>query len=299
MNYYYELLGLPPNASKAEIKNAYRQLCLECHPDKLPPTTPKKARQIVEDHFKQINEAYAYLMGHPSVSDQPRDTKGTTQTPRSIFDPERMEAVGRQLEAEREDIEHQYQQQLESIDQQQRQTLANHNLNVKDLDKYDIPTKISMTVFCIILGSPSLLGFHLGGVFSIVAGLWFLFCCLLLLGILTSGIVSTRTYQVISSIKKETEAAKTRIQEQKKQRLQTQESRIRSRVNHFKTLPLSVLSESFIQDLSDHDQFFLLLAIKEREDADKLSRNIQIAIKIAGGIGLVLMMSRFLLGIPF
>ncbi|MFN3678328.1 J domain-containing protein [Thermosynechococcus sp.] len=67
MTHYYEILGLQPGASKAEIKQAYRRLCLECHPDKLPPDTPKKARQIVEEHFKQINEAYAYLMEHPSV----------------------------------------------------------------------------------------------------------------------------------------------------------------------------------------------------------------------------------------
>lgn len=109
MTHYYEILGLQPGASKAEIKQAYRRLCLECHPDKLPPDTPKKARQIVEEHFKQINEAYAYLMEHPSVyepprtsSESPRNSAGTAS--RSIFDPARMEAIRCQLEAERERI---------------------------------------------------------------------------------------------------------------------------------------------------------------------------------------------------
>ncbi len=48
MNHYYDILGLQPGASKAEVKEAYHRLCRECHPDKLPPDTPKKARQIVE-----------------------------------------------------------------------------------------------------------------------------------------------------------------------------------------------------------------------------------------------------------
>ncbi|MCL1977304.1 MAG: molecular chaperone DnaJ [Candidatus Bathyarchaeota archaeon] len=51
---YYEVLGVQKNASKDQIKDAYRKLAMQYHPDR-----NKEAE--AEDKFKEISEAYAVL----------------------------------------------------------------------------------------------------------------------------------------------------------------------------------------------------------------------------------------------
>jgi len=51
---YYEVLGVQKNASKDEIKDAYRKLAMQYHPDR------NKAADA-EEKFKEISEAYAVL----------------------------------------------------------------------------------------------------------------------------------------------------------------------------------------------------------------------------------------------
>ena len=52
---YYKILGVNRNASKDEIKRAYRKLALKTHPDR----NPGDAK--AEERFKEINEAYQVL----------------------------------------------------------------------------------------------------------------------------------------------------------------------------------------------------------------------------------------------
>lgn len=55
MKDYYERLGVPRNATEAELKKAFRALALEHHPDR---NTGSKES---EEKFKEINQAYSVL----------------------------------------------------------------------------------------------------------------------------------------------------------------------------------------------------------------------------------------------
>jgi len=50
---YYEVLGVPKDASKEEIDKAYRKLAVQFHPDRVPPEQKESARE----KFKEISEA--------------------------------------------------------------------------------------------------------------------------------------------------------------------------------------------------------------------------------------------------
>jgi molecular chaperone DnaJ len=51
---YYEVLGVPRNASKEDLKKAFRQLARQYHPD-------VSSESDAEERFKEINEAYTVL----------------------------------------------------------------------------------------------------------------------------------------------------------------------------------------------------------------------------------------------
>lgn len=56
----YQALGLPTNASKQDIKNAYRKLSLQYHPDRQINATDEELKLYTEQ-FMRINEAYELL----------------------------------------------------------------------------------------------------------------------------------------------------------------------------------------------------------------------------------------------
>lgn len=70
---YYDILGVSKNASKEEIRKAYRKLALQWHPD-------RNKSSNANDKFKEINEAYEVLS-------DPKKKETYDQFGHAAFDP--------------------------------------------------------------------------------------------------------------------------------------------------------------------------------------------------------------------
>ena len=75
---YYQILGVPKNATEAQIKKAYRKLAMQYHPDRNP-----GKEQWANEKFKEINEAFGVL-GDPQKRQQ-YDQFGTVGNLGDIF----------------------------------------------------------------------------------------------------------------------------------------------------------------------------------------------------------------------
>ena len=75
---YYQILGVPRNASEEEVKKAYRKLAMQYHPDRNP-----RREKWANEKFKEINEAYGVL-GDPQKRRQ-YDQFGTVGNVGDIF----------------------------------------------------------------------------------------------------------------------------------------------------------------------------------------------------------------------
>jgi FKBP-type peptidyl-prolyl cis-trans isomerase 2 len=55
---YYDILGIDPDSSIGDIKNAYRKIVKRYHPDSLGPNATLGEKRAAEEYFKRIQEAY-------------------------------------------------------------------------------------------------------------------------------------------------------------------------------------------------------------------------------------------------
>ncbi|MCQ2191163.1 MAG: DnaJ domain-containing protein [Paludibacteraceae bacterium] len=62
LNKAYEVLGLKSDATIDDVKNAYRRMAKECHPDTLPAKCNDDEREIAVARFRAITEAYDVLL---------------------------------------------------------------------------------------------------------------------------------------------------------------------------------------------------------------------------------------------
>ena len=73
---YYETLGVNRNASKDEIKSAYRKLAMKYHPDRNP------GDKSAETKFKDATEAYQILSDPNSINAAWREGSTLDTVPR-------------------------------------------------------------------------------------------------------------------------------------------------------------------------------------------------------------------------
>ncbi|KAF7801413.1 chaperone protein dnaJ 72 [Senna tora] len=82
---YYKILGLQRNATKDEIKSAYKKLALQFHPDK-----HSQSSKAVRDHatlrFRQVSEAYEVLMDDRKRADYDIRSRGGNSTTSTYYD---------------------------------------------------------------------------------------------------------------------------------------------------------------------------------------------------------------------
>ena len=58
---YYDILGIPTNATEEDIKKAYNRIAKENHPDAYPNATEEEKRNL-ENKMQQLNEIKTVLL---------------------------------------------------------------------------------------------------------------------------------------------------------------------------------------------------------------------------------------------
>ncbi len=80
---YYRVLGISKGASKDEIRKAYRKLAAKYHPDK---HQGNPLKELAEEKFKEINEAYHAIMGDELYYYDERVVKTSSRNDEEITD---------------------------------------------------------------------------------------------------------------------------------------------------------------------------------------------------------------------
>lgn len=304
MKDFYSELEVKPDATSEEIKESYRRLAKEYHPDRLPPGTPEKARRYIEEKFKSLQEAYSVLSD--PVKRKAYDSQRLSQTKgneRDLglkakpsystqdgstwpFDPDKIQKAAEEIELRRRRIETNYNQKIEQVKSELKRNLI--LIGIKEEDArvdYTFLTRDENIQSCFVFLFLGLLAF-LGG--------WGWIGAILVLIALVSAwsafFESGYSKEQVEKAKSLQERAKSEIELREKEKsseLSQLTLYCRSRIDYFKSLPLESLSPEFISGLSGEDQLFLLTAIKERADAEKLKEDLKLAAEIAVGIGIL------------
>jgi|GEM_PF-6098374 len=135
---HYEVLGLTPDASSDQVKEAYHELIKQWHPDKVAHNTTLQA--IAQEEMKRINSAYEALKSHKQTETD-SFSKGSTQYERESHAAEaakrRAEVEQRVREAERQHREaerRRTQEEAEATYQREQLAQAKEEARLKQQD---------------------------------------------------------------------------------------------------------------------------------------------------------------------
>lgn len=89
MSRYHDILGIPPSASQEQIKSAFRERALECHPDR----AEEGRKEAAQEEFMRVRRAFEILSddedrrARPSAhpSDGEHSASGRTRRPRRSY----------------------------------------------------------------------------------------------------------------------------------------------------------------------------------------------------------------------
>ncbi len=80
----YNILEIPQNSSKEEIKKAYKKLALKYHPDKQNDKSEEEKTKA-ESNFKKIAEAYDMLMNPEKFNNNNQSFRRSNIDPNELF----------------------------------------------------------------------------------------------------------------------------------------------------------------------------------------------------------------------
>jgi hypothetical protein len=189
------------------------------------------------------------------------------------------------LEALKKNIELEYKETQVEADRFVKQQIKGMGYKEEDLEGNTVIEKIGTSIFTLCLFFIGI-GWMVSGtmLFGIAwAGFWLL----AFLRVISSPTLSIKTAQKIKSIKEKVNEKKLKAQQKQQKELDEMKQYQQGRVNFFKSIPIFMLSEDYIANLTDEDQLYLLQSLNERNDAAELGQNVQAVAKVAIGVGLL------------
>lgn len=303
---YYEILGILPQATKQEVKTAYYQISKELHPDKIPPDTPKLARSILEEKYKIVTQAYSCLIdpdqrrnydrqiniyqynNNSSDNNQQNNSSYQEDDFTAWFDEAQIRLAAENLKIKLGSIERnaeeKYSYQINLIEQELLIALKQLNYQGKINDIPHLADKRQSMTNGIIIG---------------LIGLVVLFFTNSLLGIIGIVLIFIGMFKIIRGSQmslnyhKKTLIAKKIYQDfiNKKEKylqqiteeISQERGKIKLRIQHFQSIPISTITKDFFCNLSSEDKILLLVAINENQSS--LKTEDQEIIKVVLGIG--------------